>query len=235
MRRIALWIGGLVLVGCTAASSPAGSELSPAVTRRPRCRWPGVGLALLAAGSLVGCVATPSLSTPVPSASAGSISGELPPGCEPIDLRGPDGGPIDLTGAWSGPPDSAGFYQSTNETTWIRQVGDCLWAAIMDAEFRSDPNYVGDFDLPAGNLGTFSGRITSDFVVEGDLVSIRHGSPLAPTTFVPIRMLIEFDSDGEIVLREDRDPSDLSPRCYGMPGSDPFCPTEVILYRVDDL
>ena len=204
-------------------------------TRRTRLRGPGVVLVLLSAGWLVGCTEPSSSSTPAPSASAGSISGELPPGCDPIDLRGPDGDPIDLTGAWSSPPDSFGFYQSPNETTWIRQVGDCVWAAIMDAEFRSDPNYVGDFDLPAGNLGTFSGRITADFVIEGNLVSIRHGSPLAPTTFVPIRMLIEFDSHGEVVLREDRNPNDLSPRCYGMPGSDPFCPAVVVLHRVDDL
>jgi hypothetical protein len=192
-------------------------------------------LALLAAGSVVGCVATPGLTTPVPSSSAGSISGELPPGCEPIDLRGPDGRPIDLNGAWSGPADSVGFYQSPNETTWIRQVGDCLWAAVMDAEFRSDPDFVGDFDLPAGNLGTFSGRITGDFAIEGELVSIRHGSPMAPTIFVPIRMLIEFDGDGGIVLREDRDPGVVSPRCYGMTGMDPFCPVPVLLHRVDDL
>ena len=195
-RRIALFLVGLVLVGCAAPSPP---------------------------------------STPLPSASVASISGELPPGCEPIDLRGPDGQPIDLSGAWSGPPDSVGFYQSPNETTWIKQVGDCVWAAIMDAEFRSDPNYVGDFDLPAGNLGIFSGQITGDFVIEGDLVSIRHGSPLAPTTFVPIRMLLEFDADGEITLREDRDPSVQSPRCYGMPGNDPYCPAPVLLHPVDDL
>jgi hypothetical protein len=204
------------------------------VTRRTRRSWIG-GLVLVAAAWLVGCAAPSPLSTPLPSASVGPITGELPPGCEPIDLRGPDGRPIDLTGAWSGPPDSVGFYQSPNETTWIRQVGDCVWAAIMDAEFRSDPNYVGDFDLPAGNLGTLSGRITSDFAIEGDLVSIRHGSPLAPTIFVPLRMLIEFNSDGEIVLREDRDPSVLGPRCYAFTGSDPFCPAPVLLHRVQNL
>jgi hypothetical protein len=48
----------------------------------------------------------------------------------------------------------------------------------MDAEFRSDPDYSGDLVLPGGNLGTIRGRITSDFVIEGDLVSLRHGSPL---------------------------------------------------------
>ena len=208
--------------------------MSPA-TRRTGLRWPTVVLVLLAAGWLVGCIETSSPSMAPPSASPGAISGELPPGCEPIDLRGPDGRPIDLTGAWSTPPDSVGFYPSPNETTWIRQIGDCVWAAIMDAEFRLDPNYIGDFELPAGNLGTFSGRISSDFVIAGDLVSIRHGTPLAPTTFVSIRLLIEFDSNGEIGLREDRDPSDLGPRCYGMTGGDPFCPAQVFLHRVDDL
>jgi hypothetical protein len=209
--------------------------MSQAATRGSRRRWTSLALSLVAAGLLVGCVPTPSPSTSAPSAAAGSISGELPPGCEPIDLRGPDGRTIDLTGAWSAAPESVGFYQSPNETTWIRQVGDCVWAAIMDAEFRSDPNYVGDFDLPAGNLGTFSGRITGEFVIEGHLVSIRHGSPLAPTTFVPLRMLIEFEADGRVLLREDRDPSELSPRCYGMAGNDPFCPAQVLLHRVDDL
>ena len=209
--------------------------MSRAATRGSSLRWTGFALSLVAAALLGGCGATPSPSTPAPSASAGSISGELPPGCEPIDLRGPDGRPVNLTGAWSSRPPSVGFYQSPNETTWIRQVGDCVWAAIMDAEFRSDPNYVGDFDLPAGNLGTFSGQITGEFVIEGELVSVRHGSPMAPTTFVPIHMLIEFEADGEIVLREDRDPSVLSPRCYGMTGNDPFCPAQVVLHRVEDL
>lgn len=204
------------------------------MSRGSRLRWTGV-LALVAAAGLVGCASAPTPSMPLPSASGGSISGELPPGCEPIDLRGPDGRAIDLTGAWSPAPGSVGFYQSPNETTWIRQVGNCAWAAIMDAEFRSDPNYVGDFDLPAGNLGTFSGHITGDFVIDGDLVSIRHGSPLAPTTFVPLRMLIEFGPGGEVLLREDRDPSDMSPRCYGMAGNDPFCPAQVLLHQLEDL
>lgn len=199
---------------------------------RPR----GLLAAVLATIVLAGCVGEP-VGSPSPSTSPTStrpISGHLPPGCEPIDLRSRDGQPIDLTGAWTGRQSVAGFFQSPTETTFIRQVGDCVWAAIMDAEFRSDPNYVGDFDLPAGNLGTMRGQVTTDFVIEGELVSIRFGSPLPPAVFVQVRLLIEFE-DGRILLREDRIPG-VGPRCYSFPtGGELFCPIPVILYRVDDL
>lgn len=203
----------------------------PAVKRR-------LHAAFLAAVVLVGCVGSPegSPSPSTPSASTGAISGQFPPGCEPIDLRGPDGQPTDLTGAWTGGQPYAGFFASfTTEGMWIRQVGDCIWAALMDEEFRSDPDYVGDFELPGGNVGTLRGQITSDFVIEGELVAIRFGSPLAPTIFVPIRLLIEFEPDGRIKLREDRVPGVVGPRCYAFPGGDPYCGDPVILYRVEDL
>jgi hypothetical protein len=195
----------------------------------------GLLAAFLAAMAFAGCVAGPqgSPSAGSPASSGGPISGHLAPGCEPSNLLGPDGQPIDLTGAWTG-RQSVGFFQSPTETTFIRQVGDCVWAAIMDEEFRSDPNYVGDFAMPYGNLGTMRGQVTSDFVIEGELVSIRFGSPLAPAVFVQVRLLIDFDKDGRILLREDRTPGAGS-RCYSFPGGEPFCPLPVILYRVDDL
>jgi hypothetical protein len=104
----------------------------------------------------------------------------------------------------------------------------------MDAEFRSNPNFQGDFAQRGGNLGSLNGRITSGFTVEVQLVSIRHGSPVAPTTLVALRLLIEFGPDGETILREERDPEESSPRCYTVLG-DPYCPAQVILYRLEDL
>jgi len=50
---------------------------------------------LLAAVLLAGCTGTPSgsASSAPPTSTADPIGGQLPPGCEPIDLRGPDGQP----------------------------------------------------------------------------------------------------------------------------------------------
>jgi hypothetical protein len=196
----------------------------------------GLLAAFLATVVFAGCVAEPqgSPSAGSPASSGGPISGQLPPECEPIDLRGLDGQRIDLTGVWTGRQPWTGFFASPTEATWIRQVGDCVWAAVMDAEFRSDPDYSGDFVLPGGNLGTIRGRITSDFVIEGDLVSLRHGSPLVPAILAPIKMLIKFEPDGRIRLEEDRDPDVVGLRCFFLPGQS-LCTDPVILYRVDEL
>jgi hypothetical protein len=193
-------------------------------------------VAMIAALLVVGCAASGTPATPTPSsdASAALGGGELPPGCEPIDLRSPNGQQIDLTGAWTGPQPWVGFFQSSTETTWIRQLGDCVWGSVMDAEFRSDPNFQGTFEQRGGNLGSLVGRITSDFAIEAQLISIRHGSPAAPSPAAAIRLLIEFGPDGETILREERDPDELSPRCYQVLG-EPYCPAPVILHRVDDL
>jgi hypothetical protein len=58
---------------------------------------------LLAIVVLAACAGEPqgSPSAATPSPSRDPISGQLPPGCQQIDLRGPDGQPIDLTGMWS--------------------------------------------------------------------------------------------------------------------------------------
>jgi hypothetical protein len=193
-------------------------------------------MAMFVALLLVGCVASGTPATPPPSsgASARPGGGELPPGCEPIDLRSPNGQQIDLGGAWSGPQPWVGFFQSSTETTWIRQLGDCVWGSVMDAEFRSNPNFQGTFEQRGGNLGSLVGRITSDFAIEAQLISIRHGSPAAPSPAAAIRLLIEFGPDGATILREERDPDELSPRCYEVQG-DPYCPAAVILHRVEDL
>jgi hypothetical protein len=202
----------------------------------PACLFRLGAIAMFTALLLVGCIASVSPATPPPSsgASSGLGSGELPPGCEPIDLRSPNGQQIDLTGAWTGPQPWVGFFQSPTEMTWIRQLGDCLWGSVMDAEFRSDPNFQGTFEQRGGNLGTMHGRITSDFSIEAQLVSIRHGSPAAPAPVAAIRLVIEFGPDGETRLREDRDPDQFSTRCYEVQG-DPYCPAPVILHRVEDL
>lgn len=191
----------------------------------------GLRAAILAASLLAGCVAEP-VGSPSPSTlptSSPPISGQLAPGCEPIDLRGPDGQPVDLTGAWRSPPDIGFFFGSRAETTWMRQIGDCVAAAILDEKFRTNPDVTG-------SIGTMRGRITSGFVLEGELVAVRFdpGYLSEPADLAPIRFLIEWDANGRILLREDRDPRVGGPRCYSTPlGRN--CPPPVILYRVEDL
>ena len=59
---------------------------------------------------------------PRPASSA--PAGNLPPGCEPIDLRTPSGERIVLDGAWTEVGTAA-----QPMTWWIRTQGDCVWGA----------------------------------------------------------------------------------------------------------
>jgi hypothetical protein len=178
---------------------------------------------IAAALALSGCLSPsppfPSGQTPAPSSQDGS---SFIMACQPIDLRGPSGQRVDLTGAWMTAPGTAGFFYLLSETTWIHQIDDCVWGAILDEEFHSYPARGGD-------LGTLQGHVTPDFALEGDMVLLvdEWGRP-GPR--VPIRFLIEWQADGRIQLHEDRDPSGAGPRCFG---GTVYCPA-VILYRVED-
>jgi hypothetical protein len=181
---------------------------------------------------MTACLAT--TDEPTSSVSQGA-SGSLaaPLGCAEIDLRAPNGDPIDLTGTWAAQPPDVGFFLGPTEMTWIRQEGSCLWAAIMDAEFRADPGFTGRFDDRGGNLGTYQGAIGNDFVVDGELILVRLGNPVTPSVVAPVRLIIGFGPDGQISLTEDRDPAILGPRCYRIADGTSDCPDPVILYPVD--
>lgn len=177
---------------------------------------------------VVGCTPATSPSPSVlPSASSSepAVSG-LPPGCEPMDLRGPDGERIKLDGIWTEveSPDRGELM-----TWWMVTQGDCVWGAghLPSLGPEIDPGTRPD------HIQSLTGRVGSDFVIAGDILwlgPLQLGSPGSPPRYSPLRMLIEFDDAGEIFLREDRAPGERGPRC---PDPVTFCPSPLLLQRAE--
>ena len=83
--------------------------------------------ALVASAVLVACASPGAPTQPSDSVQASATGpiglGSLPPGCETISLRAPDGSPIRLDGTWIDVSrDDAGRM-----TWWIRTQGDCFY------------------------------------------------------------------------------------------------------------
>jgi len=121
--------------------------------------------ALVGAACLVAActpASAPSSSVP-PTESPSAEVGNLPPGCKPIDLRAPGGERIDLNGTWD-QETSAG---ETPTTWWVRQFGDCVWAAAIIAGFPDVPP-----PRPPRDLQVLRGRLDPGFVLDGELVAL---------------------------------------------------------------
>jgi hypothetical protein len=150
----------------------------------------------------------------------------LPPDCEPIELRDTTGARIVLDGQWIevSSPDT-----SQLSTWWIWTLGTCVWGAgQVDREVRTgDP-----FSTP-DQIQSLTGQISSDFTITGDLVwlgPLPPGAPGSPLRYAPLRMLIEVDESGQILLREVREPGVRGPHC---PDPLSFCPDPLVLERAD--
>jgi len=146
----------------------------------------------------------------------------LPPECETIDLRTPAGERIDLTGEWA---DSGGELAGMFERTWLNQIGDCVYGSVLGGAF------VRDAELVEASLTNLSGRIGSDFRIEFEVVMVFQDTLFAFGEYSAMAMVIEWDDDGRIRLREDRDPGETASRC---PQAALSCPAPVIWYRVDE-
>lgn len=194
-----------------------------------RSRAGGIVLAAV----LVGCSGTespsPSTTMPPTGESQAPAAGDGT-ACSPLSLRTPGGDPVDLNGEWGGgtwfsiPP-------STGERTFILQIGECVWISITDDQFRDDPTPNRSL------LGQMFGRISSDFRVTGDLVTIfRWVDPFTygeQPRLAPVRLVIDFeDGSGRMLLREDREPGVQGPRC---PNPVMWCPDPTELVKLTDL
>ncbi|MGH2463383.1 MAG: hypothetical protein ACRDFZ_07175 [Candidatus Limnocylindria bacterium] len=150
----------------------------------------------------------------------------LPAGCREIDLRTPQGQRVDLTGEWTGGRWFSG--RSAGERTFILQLGDCVWISISDSRFHANP------ERGSSLLGVLHGHVSSDFAITGDLVTILRDAPVGgfsdQQTFASVRLLIEFDTEGQTLLREDRQAQVQGPRCTHPPSA---CPDPVNLARVE--
>lgn len=174
---------------------------------------------------LSGC----SFGSPPPSAAPASASGSSPVtgvnACGPVNLRSPHGETVDLNGEWGG--GDWFITPGTGERTFVQQVGDCVWMAISDDQFRERP------EENASLLAVFEGRITPDFSVTGNLVTLlRWVDPFTygnQSVMTEVRMRIEFDADGSTRLVEDRVQGVVGPRC---PNAEFWCPAPTVLRKI---
>jgi hypothetical protein len=143
------------------------------------------------------------------------------PGCETIDLRSPTGERIDLTGEWAG----SGELANTIERAWLNQIGDCVYGSVLGGAFVRD----AEFEASLTNL---SGRVGSDFTIDFEVVMVFQDARFAFGEFSDMALAIEWDADGRMQLREDREPGGVAGRCIHSPHFP--CPNPVIWYRVDD-
>jgi hypothetical protein len=185
-----------------------------------------VGFLLVA---LAGCASPATTPTPSdggtsPSASVDGEAGHLPPGCELIDLRDPTGARIVLDGRWTevSTPDTGDLM-----TWWIWTHGTCVWGAGQVDDVRT-----GDPFSWSNQVQSLTGRISSDFTITGELVWLGPLPPLGGESgaYAPLRMLIEFNDAGQVLLRDDREAGVPGPHC---PSPQGFCPEPLVLERAD--
>jgi hypothetical protein len=154
-----------------------------------------------------------------PTASA-AAAGNLPPGCEPIDIRTPSGARIVLDGAWIEVDTPV-----QPMTWWIRTQGDCVWGAGQVDDVPPDRTISAVPDL----VQSLAGHIGSDLVITGEILWLGPmpiAAPSIPSRYAPLRMLIDVDDTGRILLREDREPGVSGPRC---PAPGGYCPAPLVL------
>jgi hypothetical protein len=130
-------------------------------------------------------------------------AGNLPPGCEPIELRNQSGELVTLDGIWI----QEGEGDARPMTWWVESFGDCFWATGFaddhDASFQADA------------VQTIRGTIRDDFTIDGTAVLMApHVAFYQPQKAAMLTFLVEIDDAGGISLREDRQPGVQGPRCY---------------------
>jgi len=175
-------------------------------------------LSLLVAGCMPSTAPSAS-GEPSPSA-ASSEARNLPPGCEPIELRAPSGELVVLNGVWR--EDTA----STPMTWWIQTQGDCVWGAGAVGDTPSE----GSVSSLPHEIQSLSGRIGPDFVITGEIIWLEPAPFTDYTAWAPLRMLIDFGEAGQISLREDREPGVTGLHCPDPTG---YCPAPLVLLPVD--
>lgn len=182
-------------------------------------RW--LRRALISAACVVAaCTPSPAppTSTP-PTESVPAEVGNLPPGCDPIELRSTSGQTVDLDGIWI--QDEEDGRQPSK--WWIRSFGDCVWGSGIYDDYTEDAVLAR-----AASVQVLQGRIGNDFVIDGTIVLLGPGRPVitTPQFTAEVRIIIDFDDDGQVMLREDRVPGVQGPRCPNPVG---YCPLPLLL------
>jgi hypothetical protein len=178
----------------------------------------GIWLMVVLFGLATAC-ASPPAASPSMAEPAGSLAADrgLPPGCQVMDLRGPTGERIDLTGEWAG----SGILAGVDETTWLIQVGDCVYGSVAGGEISRGPGRT---------VTNLRGRMGDDLVVGLEVVIVSQGDQVLFGAYSTMDMLIEWDEEGRLRLREDRQAEESAGRCIRQFD----CPPPLIWYRVGD-
>jgi hypothetical protein len=181
---------------------------------------------LLAAALIAGC----SQASPQPSAESEPASpraptgpvGDLPAGCEPIDLRSPSGERVNLDGIWV--QDAEGNAHAMK--WWLWSFGDCLWGTGRNENYSENVAQGASAD----QVQAFRGTIRDDFSIEAEMVLLGPHPVIGNLNReAEVRILISIDEDGSITLLEDREPGVTGPRC---PTSN-YCPAPLLLRPQD--
>ena len=125
---------------------------------------------------------------------------------------------MDLNGAWI-QSDEGGALPAT---WWILSMGDCIWGTGILDGFTED-----EFLPRSDSVQSLQGTVGNDFVIDGTIVLLGPRPDfVVPQSFAEVRIIIDFDDDGQIILREERVPGVQGPRCR-----DPilFCPAPLVL------
>ena len=197
---------------------------------RPVHLTPRRCLLLLTFPALVwGC--TPTTISPPSTQPSVAATSTVSPGsgplveCEPIELRDPSGERISLGGRWDERPSPD---RGNLMTWWLHARGACVWGAgYVDEVFTDSIAATPD------QVQSLSGRIGSDFTINGEIIWLGPLPPQAPGSPIrdaPLRMFIEFGEEGEILLREDREAGVRGPHC---PDPNVFCPDPLVLEQVE--
>jgi hypothetical protein len=112
-----------------------------------------------------------------------------------------------------------------DERVWLQQIGDCLYGTVFGV-YSPGSTAAETFVVDLG------GAIDASFTADVEVVMVHQDAvfPFAP--YSTMALLIEWNADGRIRLREDRDVNERAGRCAAQPQFD--CPPPVIWYRVGE-
>lgn len=181
-------------------------------------RSPWLRALLGAACLLAACTPSAPPTSAPPTESPAAAVGNVPAGCEPIDLRSPAGEAVDLNGIWI--QDEEGGRRPAK--WWIQTLGDCIWGTGIFDDYTED-----EFSSRPDSVQGLQGRVGNDFVIDSTIVLLGpYPSFVTPHIHAEVRLLIEFDPAGGITLVEDRIPGVQGPRCPDPVG---YCPPPLVL------
>ena len=130
---------------------------------------------------------------------------------------------MELSGSWAG---SGVLAFAGDEVAIFNQIGSCVYGSVTGPD--------GNVQEGVTNL---NGRISPDFTISFEVVTVEaeaYGVGPRPYGFAEhstVVMVIEWDGEGRLRLREDREPGETAERCAQptLP-----CPDPVIWYPVEE-